>query len=117
MVGLAGSAAMYIPGTTLYLDTMYFLKVGGSCYGLMLLDCYQLHKILAQCGRHAMVTEVSTTTAYSQKTECVQVVPVSIHNRSVYSSLCIQLHEGSEDEFLDWPFRKEVKLGIIDPER
>lgn len=30
--------------------------------------------------------------------------------------LCLQLHEGREDEFLDWPFTKKVKLTFIHPE-
>lgn len=35
---------------------------------------------------------------------------------SVNILLWIQLHEGKEDEFLDWPFRKELKLTLIHPE-
>ncbi|KAH9365900.1 hypothetical protein HPB48_015960 [Haemaphysalis longicornis] len=35
---------------------------------------------------------------------------------SVKILLSIQLHEGREDEFLDWPFRKRLKLSIIHPE-
>ncbi|XP_077526122.1 TNF receptor-associated factor 5-like [Haemaphysalis longicornis] len=30
--------------------------------------------------------------------------------------LCVQLHEGTQDDFLDWPFRKELKLSIVHPE-
>ncbi|KAH9365851.1 hypothetical protein HPB48_022210 [Haemaphysalis longicornis] len=33
----------------------------------------------------------------------------------VYLYLCAQLHEGKEDDFLDWPFAKELKLSIIHP--
>lgn len=35
---------------------------------------------------------------------------------SVYFGLCVQLHEGREDDFLDWPFTKKVKMCIIHPE-
>ncbi|KAH9365854.1 hypothetical protein HPB48_021373 [Haemaphysalis longicornis] len=35
---------------------------------------------------------------------------------SVKLLLCIQLHEGREDDFLEWPFGKELKLSIIHPE-
>ncbi|KAH9365888.1 hypothetical protein HPB48_017280 [Haemaphysalis longicornis] len=34
----------------------------------------------------------------------------------VYVALLIRLHEGREDDFLDWPFKKELKLSIIHPE-
>ncbi|KAH9365909.1 hypothetical protein HPB48_015266 [Haemaphysalis longicornis] len=34
----------------------------------------------------------------------------------VYASVCAQLHEGKEDDFIDWPFTKEFRLSIIHPE-
>ncbi|KAH9365892.1 hypothetical protein HPB48_022624 [Haemaphysalis longicornis] len=34
----------------------------------------------------------------------------------VYVALLFELHEGREDDFLDWPFKKELKLTIIHPE-
>lgn len=34
---------------------------------------------------------------------------------SVCLYLCIQLHEGKDDDFLDWPFTKELKLSVIHP--
>lgn len=34
----------------------------------------------------------------------------------LYVCLCIQLHEGEEDDFIDWPFTKEFRLSIIHPE-
>lgn len=34
---------------------------------------------------------------------------------SVYIALRIQLHEGKEDELLDWPFTKEINLSLIHP--
>ncbi|XP_077552351.1 uncharacterized protein LOC144166711 [Haemaphysalis longicornis] len=35
---------------------------------------------------------------------------------SVNLQLGIQLHEGREDEFLEWPFTKKLKLSIINPQ-
>ncbi|KAH9365890.1 hypothetical protein HPB48_017282 [Haemaphysalis longicornis] len=35
---------------------------------------------------------------------------------NVYVALRIQLHEGREDDFLDWPFKKGLKLSIIHPD-
>lgn len=35
---------------------------------------------------------------------------------SVHLALIIQLHEGREDDFLEWPFTKELKLSMIHPE-
>ncbi|KAH9365903.1 hypothetical protein HPB48_015260 [Haemaphysalis longicornis] len=35
---------------------------------------------------------------------------------SLNLALCIRLHEGSEDEFLHWPFIKTLQLSIIHPE-
>ncbi|XP_077526137.1 uncharacterized protein LOC144137975 isoform X2 [Haemaphysalis longicornis] len=35
---------------------------------------------------------------------------------SLYLALSIQLHKGRQDDFLDWPFRNQLKLSIIHPE-
>ncbi|KAH9384111.1 hypothetical protein HPB48_026097 [Haemaphysalis longicornis] len=35
---------------------------------------------------------------------------------TVYVALRIQLHEGREDDFVHWPFTKELKLCVIHPE-
>ncbi|KAH9384698.1 hypothetical protein HPB48_026709 [Haemaphysalis longicornis] len=35
---------------------------------------------------------------------------------SVHLQLCVQLHEGKEDDFLDWPATNDFKLSIIHPE-
>ncbi|KAH9365896.1 hypothetical protein HPB48_015956 [Haemaphysalis longicornis] len=35
---------------------------------------------------------------------------------SVYLYLTAQLHEGKEDDFLEWPFTKELKFSIIHPQ-
>lgn len=34
----------------------------------------------------------------------------------MYIDLILQLHVGREDDFLEWPFTKELKLSIIHPE-
>ncbi|KAH9365856.1 hypothetical protein HPB48_021375 [Haemaphysalis longicornis] len=34
----------------------------------------------------------------------------------VFLQLCVQLHVGTEDDFLEWPFTKQLKLTIIHPE-
>ncbi|XP_077527706.1 uncharacterized protein LOC144139122 [Haemaphysalis longicornis] len=35
---------------------------------------------------------------------------------SVYIGLRVEMHEGEDDDVLEWPFRKELKLSIIHPE-
>ncbi|KAH9365889.1 hypothetical protein HPB48_017281 [Haemaphysalis longicornis] len=37
-------------------------------------------------------------------------------DESLFIGLSIQLHEGREDEFREWPFRKDLMLSIIHPE-